>query len=66
MNWEYKTIRMDAAGVWLSQGQVDEVKLENILNQLGSQGWELIAAFDTNRGGGGTRDVVAILKRPAT
>jgi len=34
------------------------------MNRLGSQGWELVAAFDTSRGGGGTRDVIAIFKRP--
>jgi len=64
VKWEYKTLKMDAAGVWLSQGRLDEAKLEALMNQLGSQGWELVSAFDTNRGGGATRDVVAIFKRP--
>jgi hypothetical protein len=35
------------------------------MNRLGSQGWELVSAFDTSRGGGGTRDVIAVFKRPA-
>jgi hypothetical protein len=64
MRWEYKAIKLDAAGVWLSQGHVDEAALEAVMNRLGSDGWELVSAFDTSRGGGGTRDVIAILKRP--
>jgi hypothetical protein len=34
------------------------------MNELGAQGWELGAAFDTDVAGGGTRDVVVIFKRP--
>ena len=64
MKWEYKAVKLDASGVWLSQGQVDEAGLESVLNQLGGQGWELVSAFDTSRGGGGTRDVILLLKRP--
>jgi hypothetical protein len=64
MKWEYKAIKLDAAG-WVSQGQVNEAALEAEMNRLGSQGWELVSAFDTNRGGGGTRDVIAVFKRPA-
>lgn len=38
MQWEYKTIKFDAVGFWLSQGQVDEKKLDAAMNQLGSDG----------------------------
>jgi hypothetical protein len=31
---------------------------------LGEEGWELVNVFDTNFTQGGTRDVVAVLKRP--
>jgi hypothetical protein len=65
MKFEYTVIKLDAAGFWLSQGQLDNAAIEAELNRLGSQGWELVSAFDTNKGGGGTRDVVAVLKRPA-
>lgn len=64
MRWEYKAIKLDAAGFWLSQGHVDEAALETVMNRLGSDGWELVSAFDTSRGGGGTRDVIAVFKRP--
>lgn len=65
MKWEYKVIKLDAAGPWINQGKVDEAVLETEMNRLGSQGWELVSAFDTNRGGGSTRDVIAVFKRPA-
>ena len=45
-------------------GKVDEAQLDRTMNELGVQGWELAAAFDTGVAGGGTRDVVVIFKRP--
>ena len=66
MKWEYKVIQLDAAGTWMSQGQVDAAALEMEMNRLGSQGWEIVSAFDTNRGGGGTKEVIAIFKRAAS
>ena len=62
MKWEYKTIKLAATG--FLGGKVDEVKLDSIMNDVGLQGWELAAAFDTDISGGGTRDVVVIFKRP--
>lgn len=62
MKWEYKTIKLKAAG--FMGGKVDEVKLDALMNELGGQGWELVAGFDTNELYGSTRDVVVIFKRP--
>ncbi len=62
MRWEYKTIKLKATGVL--GGKTDEVKLDAMMNELGGQGWELAAAFDTNEMYGDTRDVVVIFKRP--
>ena len=45
-------------------GKVDEKELDTLMNRLGSQGWELTTAFDTNQSDGQTRDVVVIFKRP--
>jgi len=59
--WEYKTIELAAHG--FLGGKVDLVKFDLMLNQLGREGWELVAAFDTNQGYGATRDVIAIFKR---
>jgi hypothetical protein len=36
------------------------------MNELGSQGWELVTGFDTNKSYGETRDVVVIFKRPVS
>jgi len=62
MKWEYKTIKLATTG--FTGGKLDETKLEHLMNELGSQGWELASAFDTNQGSGETRDVVVIFKRP--
>ena len=59
--WEYKMTKMGAGG--LLGGKIDESELEFSMNELGSDGWELVAVFDTNQGGGQTRDVFAIFKR---
>ena len=61
MKWEYKTIKFATKG--LSGGKLDEQKLDDFMNQLGEQGWELVSAFDTNQAYGATRDVVAVFKR---
>ncbi len=61
MKWEYKTLKLQPKG--LMGGKVDEVQLDRTINELGAQGWELAAAFDTDVAGGGTRDMVIIFKR---
>jgi hypothetical protein len=61
MKWEYKTIKLAATG-WMG-GKIDEVKLDAMMNDLGSQEWELAAALDTNQAEGQSRDVVVIFKR---
>jgi hypothetical protein len=60
--WEYRTLRL-ATGGFLG-GKLDEDAFDGKLNELGQQGWELVAAFDTSQGSGQTRDVVAVFKRP--
>jgi len=62
MNWEYKTIKLATRG--FAGGKLDENQLDSYMNELGSQGWELVTGFDTNKGYGETRDVVVIFKRP--
>ena len=55
---------MFEASGWLLGGKLDGRQFNDRLNQLGEEGWELISVFDTNFLKGGTRDVVAVLKRP--
>lgn len=67
MQWEYQMIVMQAEKPgFLSTvaGQFDEATLLNAMNQLGSQEWELVSGFDTNRWEGATRSVVLLFKRP--
>ncbi|MEO6223265.1 MAG: DUF4177 domain-containing protein [Vicinamibacterales bacterium] len=59
--WEYTTIKMDTTG--FLGGLVDLPALEASMNELGSQGWELVTAFDTNQSHGASREVIAIFKR---
>ena len=61
MNREYKTIKLQATG--FTGGKIDETKLDDMMNELGAQGWELVTGFDTNKGYGETRDVIIIFKR---
>ena len=62
IKWEYKTIKLATTG-WFVGGKLDEKQLDEHLNNLGFDGWELVSAFDTNQAEGRTRDVVVIFKR---
>jgi len=63
VQWEYKTVMIKATG-WFAGGKVDAEVMNDKLNALGSEGWELVCGFDTNKLYGETRDVVLIFKRP--
>jgi hypothetical protein len=68
MGWEYQTLLFDFTGeAFFSQGGLfNSQKFNYELNRLGWDGWELVNVFDTNRVQGGTKYVVAVLKRPLT
>ncbi len=61
MTWEYKTVALAAHG--FLGGKLDMGRFEEMLNQFGSKGWELVNVFDTNKLQGQTRDVIAVFKR---
>jgi hypothetical protein len=61
MTWEYKTIALAAHG--FLGGKLDMTRFDQMLNELGREGWELVSAFDTNQSYGATRDVIAVFKR---
>jgi len=63
MKWEYST-EMCEASFWGHGGKFDGQKFNDRLRQLGQDCWELVTVLDTNYGGGATRDVVAVFKRP--
>ena len=60
--WEYKTLQIDVAS-WLGP-KIDSSKVDGELNAHGEAGWELVSAFDVNRGHGSTSAIVALFKRP--
>ena len=62
MVWEYKTIKYKTTGFWVG-GDIEENELNNEINYLGSQGWELIIGFDTSNASGQSRYIVLIFKR---
>jgi hypothetical protein len=60
--WEFLTIKLETSG-WLVGGNFNETKLDEYMNILGEDGWELVSAFDTNKNQGASKDIVAIFKR---
>ena len=64
MKWEYKTVKFAASG--FMGGNVDSEEVDATLNELGHDGWELVAGFDSNSEGGRTRDVIMVFKRPTS
>ncbi len=63
MKWEYMTVVFETSA-WFLGGKLDGEKFNDRLNKLGEEGWELVSVFDTDYLKGGTRDVIAVLKRP--
>ena len=59
--WEYKTMKMDTTG--FLGGLLNIEAFDERLNELGEQGWELVAAFDTNQSHGASREAIAVFKR---
>ena len=69
MNWQYRTVAFSIPRGFFpfkAGGQVDDEEITRTLNRLGSEGWELVSAFDTSYEGGSTNTVVCILKRPVS
>ncbi|MFO0665843.1 MAG: DUF4177 domain-containing protein [Polyangiaceae bacterium] len=53
--FEYKRVTVDIV-------EVEKATFEENLNALGKQGWELVSAFDRERGGN-SKEVFFIFKR---
>ncbi|WP_197086253.1 DUF4177 domain-containing protein [Sphingobacterium sp. IITKGP-BTPF85] len=47
--FEYKTIKIEPKGFWGTK--LDEDRIDEILNELGAQGWELVSMQDLEIGG---------------
>ena len=59
--YEYKVFTYDTKGVF--GGKIDSRELENKLNQLGNQGWEMVSSTSSNQSYGSSRSLVFIFKR---
>jgi hypothetical protein len=62
--FEYHVFKIGAKRGWFTAGgEMDTTAIDRHINELGSDGWELTTAFDTNWHQGFTRDVIMIFKR---
>ena len=60
--WEYLLYKTKPEG-WLHDS-VHEDSIEQVLNNLGQQGWEAASTLETHVGEGRTKDIVILMKRP--
>ena len=60
-NWAYHTIKIPTAGFF--GGEFDDRRLNDTMNALGREGWELVSAFDTNWAKGASKHIVLLFKR---
>lgn len=59
--FEYKVFAFDTKGFWGGRVEIDQI--ENQLNQLGNEGWEMVSCTSTNQSYGASKSIVCILKR---
>lgn len=59
--FEYKVVTYDPSGLF--GGKVKVNQIENQLNMLGEDGWELISCTSSNQSYGSTKSLVCIFKR---
>ena len=63
--WEYNVETFDSSSGFFSVGgEFDTDRIQERLNKLGSDGWELVSMMDTNLSGGISRYIYATFKRP--
>ena len=62
--WEYKTLKIPTDHGFFSGTDFDSDRLAELLNGQGAEGWELVSVFDIEKVKGGSKFVVAVLKRP--
>ncbi len=62
MKWKYKTIKFAPKG-WFTGGRVDERQLDDLMNELGQDGWELVSGFNVTQAYGSSKSIVFIFKK---
>ena len=61
--YEYKQLRYETDFGFFSGTGFDEDDMTRTINQLGAEGWELVSVYTIEKVKGGTKYVVAALKR---
>jgi hypothetical protein len=61
--WEYNTLKIPTDVGWFSGTDFDSGQLAELLNAQGAEGWELVSVFDIEKVKGGSKFVIAVLKR---
>ena len=59
--FEYKVVTYDTKGFW--GGNVEVRQVENQLNQLGNDGWEMVSCTSTNQSYGASKSIVCKKKK---
>lgn len=62
--WEYSVLKFATTYRFVDGTEIDENELQAKLNLLGSDGWELVSMSTVEMRKGGTKAVLATLKRP--
>ena len=65
LKWEYQTLKISTDFGFFSGTDFDSDRLAKLLNGHGAEGWELVSVFDIEKVNGGSKFVVAVMKRPA-
>ena len=60
--FEYKTLQFGPSGKWFKTVKMDDTELENQLNDMGKNGWELVNSIDHLKEGN-TAKVIMLFKR---
>lgn len=63
--WEYATHEFRTNFRTIAGTTFDSQAMNQALCELGRQGWELVNVFDITKVKGGTKSVIAVLKRRA-
>ena len=61
MEWEYYTLKMKVAGFW--GPKVETEKIDALLNEAGSQGWETVNVVGLSQSYGATNELLFVFKR---
>ena len=62
--WEYTVLKLATDFGFFSGTNFDAGQLSQHLNEHGAAGWELVSVFDIEKVKGGSKFVLAVMKRP--